>query len=134
MGVDQLEVSFVVGGKSVGNVGEGSAPAPPLSRVRRLLLLSRSVEKATNGGPSHPRAVRHDPAFEGSVFSASQRGILAIGHPGARAGANFEPIMDLDIGSNFVRRGNVVVVVPGGGDKSTQARDIELAKSLEREL
>jgi len=26
------------------------------------------------------------------------------------------------------------VVVPGGGDKSTQARDIELAKSLEREL
>jgi putative addiction module killer protein len=34
----------------------------------------------------------------------------------------------------FVRRGNVVVVVLGGGDKSTQARDIELAKSLEREL
>src|ERR1700688_295767 len=42
--------------------------------------------------------------------------------------------MDLDIGSNFVRRGNVVVVVLGVGDKSTQARDIELAKSLEREL
>ncbi len=34
----------------------------------------------------------------------------------------------------FVRRGNVVVVVLGGGDKSTQARDIELAKSLERQL
>jgi putative addiction module killer protein len=34
----------------------------------------------------------------------------------------------------FVRRGRVVVVVLGGGDKSTQARDIELAKSLEKEL
>jgi putative addiction module killer protein len=34
----------------------------------------------------------------------------------------------------FVRRGSVVVVVLGGGDKSTQARDIEFAKSLEKEL
>lgn len=34
----------------------------------------------------------------------------------------------------FVRRGSIVVVVLGGGDKSTQARDIELAKSLEKEL
>jgi putative addiction module killer protein len=34
----------------------------------------------------------------------------------------------------FVRRGSVVVVMLGGGDKSTQARDIELAKSLERML
>ena len=34
----------------------------------------------------------------------------------------------------FVRRGSVVVVVLAGGDKSTQARDIEVAKSLEKEL
>ena len=34
----------------------------------------------------------------------------------------------------FVRCGSVVVVVLGGGDKSTQARDIEPAKSLEKEL
>ncbi len=34
----------------------------------------------------------------------------------------------------FVRRGSVVVIVLGGGDKSTQGRDIELAKSLRKEL
>jgi putative addiction module killer protein len=34
----------------------------------------------------------------------------------------------------FVRRGSAVVVVLGGGDKSTQDRDIELAKALQKEL
>lgn len=34
----------------------------------------------------------------------------------------------------FVRRGNVVVILLCGGDKSTQDRDIASAKSLAREL
>lgn len=34
----------------------------------------------------------------------------------------------------FVRRGEVVIVLLCGGDKSTQARDIERAKSLAKEL
>ena len=34
----------------------------------------------------------------------------------------------------FTRRGEVVVVLLWGGDKSTQARDIEKAKALEKEL
>jgi putative addiction module killer protein len=34
----------------------------------------------------------------------------------------------------FVRRGSAVVVVLGGEDKSTQDRDIELAKALQKEL
>jgi putative addiction module killer protein len=34
----------------------------------------------------------------------------------------------------FVRRGDVVIVLLCGGDKSTQARDIERAKQLAKEL
>lgn len=33
----------------------------------------------------------------------------------------------------FVRRGSVLVIVLCGGDKSTQARDIEMAKALAKE-
>lgn len=79
------------------------------------------------GGPTHPRAVRH----------RLQR--LAEGNFGDWAPV-VEGVSELRIHYGpgyrvyFVRRGNVVVVVLGGGDKSTQARDIELAKSLEREL
>ncbi len=34
----------------------------------------------------------------------------------------------------FVRRGNLVVVLLAGGDKSTQDHDIKLAKSLRKDL
>jgi putative addiction module killer protein len=34
----------------------------------------------------------------------------------------------------FTRRGNAVVVMLGGGDKSTQARDVEIAKAMEKEI
>jgi putative addiction module killer protein len=34
----------------------------------------------------------------------------------------------------FVRRGQVVIVMLCGGDKSTQAKDIELAKSMAKEV
>lgn len=34
----------------------------------------------------------------------------------------------------FVQRGNVLIVMLGGGDKSTQQRDIEAAKSLAADL
>ena len=34
----------------------------------------------------------------------------------------------------YVQRGNVLIVMLGGGDKSTQGRDIQEAKSLARTL
>jgi putative addiction module killer protein len=34
----------------------------------------------------------------------------------------------------FTRRGNEIVVILAGGDKSTQTRDIEFAKAIEKDL
>jgi putative addiction module killer protein len=46
--------------------------------------------------------------------------------------------MRLDVGPGyrlyFTRRGEVVVVLLCGGDKSSQSRDIELAKKLAGEI
>jgi putative addiction module killer protein len=65
------------------------------------------------------------------VFSASRKGIWApVGEGVSELRIHYGPGYRV----YFVRRGSVVVVMLGGGDKSTQARDIELAKSLERGL
>lgn len=46
--------------------------------------------------------------------------------------------MRIDVGPGyrvyFARRGNVLIVLLCGGDKSTQRRDIEMAKSLAENL
>lgn len=46
--------------------------------------------------------------------------------------------MKIDVGlgyrAYFVRRGKIIVVLPCGGDKSTQKKDIKLAKKLAGEL
>lgn len=34
----------------------------------------------------------------------------------------------------FTRRGGAVIVMLGGGDKSTQTRDIQIAKAIEKDL
>lgn len=64
---------------------------------------------------------------------------LAFGHPG-----DVKPVgggvseLRLDFGPGyrlyFVRRGEMLIVLLCGGDKSTQARDIAQAKRLAREL
>ncbi|KJR91413.1 addiction module killer protein [Burkholderia pseudomallei] len=46
--------------------------------------------------------------------------------------------MKIDVGPGyrayFVRRGKIIVVVLWGGDKSTQKKDIKLAKQIAGEL
>ncbi len=64
---------------------------------------------------------------------------LASGNPGDVAAVG-EGISELRIHSGpgyrvyFVRRGDRLIVLLGGGDKSSQAKDIEAAKVLAAEL
>lgn len=64
---------------------------------------------------------------------------LAFGHLGdVKAVGDGVSELRLDFGPGyrlyFVRRGDVLIVLLCGGDKATQARDIDRAKRLTREL
>ncbi|WP_449329080.1 type II toxin-antitoxin system RelE/ParE family toxin [Sphingoaurantiacus capsulatus] len=64
---------------------------------------------------------------------------LAMGNPGdvERVGGGVSE-MRIDYGPgyrvNYVSRGTTVVILLCGGDKSTQARDIQAAKDLAKKL
>lgn len=71
------------------------------------------------------------------IFARLHR--LASGNPGDHAGVG-EGVMELRLHFGpgyrvyYVQRGDAVIIVLGGGDKSTQAKDIEKAKALAREV
>jgi len=69
---------------------------------------------------------------------ASQLDRLAFGHAGdARAGGSGISELRIDHGPGyriyFRRRGNTIIILLCGGDKSTQAKDIATAKRLSKE-
>ena len=64
---------------------------------------------------------------------------LATGNPGdSRSVGEGVSELRIDYGPGyrvyFMRRGSLVVILLGGGDKSSQERDISAAKSLAKEL